>query len=85
MDWRLALITFSVLAAHRCGRPMVPQERARIISTSAALGGAYQRVSQRAHQRLATVQLFRREAYNYARFNEINASHRDANVEQIFY
>jgi len=31
------------------------------------------------------VQLFRREGMNFARFDEINRKHRDANVEQIFY
>ena len=34
---------------------------------------------------MATVQLFRREAFNFGRFDEINSKHRDANVEQIFF
>ena len=34
---------------------------------------------------MATVQLFRREAANFARFDEINRGHRDANIESIFY
>ncbi len=34
---------------------------------------------------MSTVQLFRREALNFARFDEINRKHRDANVESIFY
>ena len=34
---------------------------------------------------MATVQLFRRERLSYARFDEINCRHRDANVESIFY
>jgi ATP-binding cassette subfamily B protein len=34
---------------------------------------------------MPTVQLFRREAFNFARFDDINARHRDANVDQIFY
>jgi ATP-binding cassette subfamily B protein len=31
------------------------------------------------------VQLFRREARSYARFEEINRAHRDANIDSIFY
>jgi ATP-binding cassette subfamily B protein len=31
------------------------------------------------------VQLFRREALNFARFDEIDRRHRDANIESIFY
>ena len=34
---------------------------------------------------MATVQLFRREAASFARFDEINRTHRDANVDSIFY
>jgi len=34
---------------------------------------------------MSTVQLFRREALNFTRFDEIDRKHRDANVESIFY
>jgi ATP-binding cassette subfamily B protein len=34
---------------------------------------------------MATVQLFRREAMNFAKFDEIDARHRDANIASIFY
>jgi ATP-binding cassette subfamily B protein len=34
---------------------------------------------------MATVQLFGREARNFARFREINGRHRDANIASIFY
>src|SRR5439155_309849 len=34
---------------------------------------------------MSTVQLFRREALNFARFDEIDRKHRDANIESIFY
>jgi ATP-binding cassette subfamily B protein len=34
---------------------------------------------------MSTVQLFRREALNYARFDVIDRKHRDANVTSIFY
>src|SRR5581483_1604765 len=34
---------------------------------------------------MATVQLFRREALNFARFDDIDAKHRDANLQSVFY
>ena len=34
---------------------------------------------------MSTVQLFRREEMNFARFDGINAQHRDANIDSIFY
>ena len=34
---------------------------------------------------MATVQLFRREARDFADFDEIDRQHRDANVDSIFY
>src|SRR4029453_1037834 len=34
---------------------------------------------------MATVQLFRREPLNFARFDEIDRKHRDANIDSIFY
>ena len=34
---------------------------------------------------MSTVQLFRREALNFSRFDEIDRKHRDANIESIFY
>ena len=34
---------------------------------------------------MSTVQLFRRERMNATRFDQINAAHRDANIDSIFY
>ena len=34
---------------------------------------------------MATVQLFRREPLNFAKFDHIDATHRDANISSIFY
>src|SRR5207237_2429143 len=34
---------------------------------------------------MSTVQLFRREAANFGRFDTIDRAHRDANIESIFY
>jgi ATP-binding cassette subfamily B multidrug efflux pump len=85
MNWRLALITFSVL-------PMIVgiaqwfryhvRESYRNVRTRIARINAF--LNEHING-MATVQLFRREAINFGRFDEINARHRDANVEQIFY
>ena len=85
MDWRLALITFSVLPLilvlaqwfrHNV-RESYRKVRLRIARINAFLNEHI--------NGMATVQLFRREAVNYGRFDLINREHRDANVEQIFY
>jgi ATP-binding cassette subfamily B protein len=85
MDWRLALVTFSVLPLilvlaqwfrHNV-RESYRKVRLRIARINAFLNEHI--------NGMATVQLFRREQRNYARFDAINAEHRDANVEQIFF
>ena len=85
MDWRLALVTFSVLPLilvlaqwfrHNV-RESYRKVRARIARINAFLNEHI--------NGMATVQLFRREQVNYARFDGINAEHRDANVQQIFF
>jgi ATP-binding cassette subfamily B protein len=85
MEWRLALITFSVLPLivavaqwfRRNVRESYRKVRAWIARINAFLNEHI--------NGMPTVQLFRREAFNFARFDEINARHRDANVDQIFY
>ena len=85
MDWRLALITFSVLPLilvlaqwfRRNVRESYRKVRLRIARINAFLNEHI--------NGMATVQLFRREQVNFTRFESINAEHRDANVEQIFY
>jgi ATP-binding cassette subfamily B protein len=85
MDWRLALIAFSVLPLilvlaqwfrHNV-RDSYRKVRLRIARINAFLNEHI--------NGMATVQLFRREQVNYGRFELINREHRDANVEQIFY
>jgi ATP-binding cassette subfamily B multidrug efflux pump len=85
MDWRLALIAFAVL-------PLIVlitqwfrrnvREHYRTVRTWIARINAY---LQEHITGMATVQLFRREARAFARFDEINQRHRDANVDSIFY
>ena len=85
MDWRLALITFSVLPLifvlaqwfRRNVRDSYRKVRLRIARINAFLNEHI--------NGMATVQLFRREQVNYGRFEVINREHRDANVEQIFF
>jgi ATP-binding cassette subfamily B protein len=85
MDWRLALVAFSVLPLillvtqwfRRNVRDSYRTIRAWIARINAFL--------QENITGMATVQLFRREAENFARFDLINARHRDANIESVFY
>jgi ATP-binding cassette subfamily B multidrug efflux pump len=85
MDWRLALITFSVLplifVLAQWFRTNV-RESYRKVRTWIARINAF--LNEHING-MATVQLFRREAFNFGRFDEINRFHRDANVEQIFF
>ena len=85
MDWRLALVAFSVLPLivivtqwfRRNVRESYRTVRMWIARINAFL--------QEHITGMATVQLFRREGRSFARFDEINRAHRDANVESIFY
>ncbi len=85
MDWRLALITFSVLPLI----VLVTQWFRRHVRESyRRVRGWVARINAFLQENLtgmATVQLFRRESVNYERFEAINRGHRDANVEAIFY
>jgi ATP-binding cassette subfamily B protein len=85
MDWRLALVAFSVL-------PLIAlitqwfranvRESYRTVRTWIARINAY---LQERITGMSTVQLFRREARDFADFDEIDRRHRDANVDSIFY
>jgi ATP-binding cassette subfamily B protein len=85
MDWRLALVAFSVL-------PLVVlitqwfrrnvRESYRTVRTWIARINAY---LQEHITGMATAQLFRREAHDFAEFDAIDRAHRDANVDSVFY
>ena len=85
MDWRLALVAFSVLPlvaliAHWF-RTNVRQSYRNVRTLLA-------RINAFLHERITgmtTVQLFRREARDFETFDGIDRAHRDANVESIFY
>jgi ATP-binding cassette subfamily B protein len=85
MDWRLALVAFSVLplilVVTQWFRRNV-RESYRTVRTWIARINSF---LQENITGMATVQLFRREAENFARFDAVNRQHRNANVESIFY
>ena len=85
MDWRLALVAFSVLPAiavvthwfRKNARQSYRKVRGWIARINASL--------QENITGMSTVQLFRREDRSFAEFDGINREHRNANVESIFY
>jgi ATP-binding cassette subfamily B protein len=85
MDWRLALIAFSVLPLivlvtqwfRRNVRDSYRTVRAWIARINAYL--------QEHITGMATVQLFRQERRSFGRFEDVNRRHRDANIDSIFY
>jgi ATP-binding cassette subfamily B protein len=85
MNWRLALVAFSVLPlillVTQWFRRNV-RESYRTVRTWIARINAY---LQERITGMATVQLFRREARDFEAFDDIDRAHRDANVDSIFY
>jgi ATP-binding cassette subfamily B protein len=85
MDWRLALVAFATLPliffVSQWFRRNV-REAYRTVRTLVARINAF---LQENITGMATVQLFRREAVNFGRFDNINRAHRDANLQSIFY
>ena len=86
MNWRLALVDVRGAAADRSSitqwfRRNV-RESYRTVRMLIARINAY---LQEHITGMSTVQLFRREARAFARFDAINEEHRDANVDSIFY
>ena len=85
MNWRMALVLFSitpfiVLASmwfRRGARITYRQVRARIAAINAFL--------QEHISGMSTVQLFNREDAEAGKFEVLNAKHRDANIDSIFY
>ncbi|HEX7421647.1 MAG TPA: ABC transporter ATP-binding protein [Thermoanaerobaculia bacterium] len=85
MNWRLALVLFSItpfivlvsIWFRRGARVTYRAVRARIAAINAFL--------QEHISGMATVQLFNREAKEAEKFGGLNARHRDANIDSIFY
>ncbi len=85
MDWRLAMVAFSVL-------PLIvlitQWFRSRVRGSYRTVRTWIARINAYLQERItgmSTVQLFRREQRDFADFDEIDRQHRDANVESIFY
>jgi ATP-binding cassette subfamily B protein len=85
MDWRLALVAFSVLPLIL----LVTQWfRANVRDTYRQVRVWIARINAFLQERItgvATVQLFRREAKDFEEFERIDREHRDANFRSIFY
>src|SRR3989442_2504 len=81
MNWRLALVTFAVLPLI----VLVTQSFRRNVRQSyRVVRGYIARINAFLQENLtgmSTVQLFRREALNYSRFDDIDQKHRDANFQ----
>ena len=85
IDWHLALVSLSLLPLMLLAMNFFrvrARESYRRIRVRIARINAY---LQERITGMATVQLFRREARDFAAFDDIDRKHRDANVESIFY
>ena len=85
MNWRLALVAFAVL-------PLIVVVtqwfRRNVRQSYRVVRGLIARINAFLQENItgmATVQLFRREPLNFTRFDEIDAKHRDANLQSVFY
>jgi ATP-binding cassette subfamily B multidrug efflux pump len=85
MDWRLALLAFTVLPlivlVTQWFRRNV-RDSYRSVRTWIARINAY---LQEHITGMSTVQLFRRERRSFEDFDAVNRGHRDANIDSIFY
>ena len=85
MNWQLALVLFSItpfivlvsIWFRQGARKTYRQVRARIAAINAFL--------QEHITGMATVQLFNREEREMQKFDALNARHRDANIDSIYY
>ncbi|HWW83552.1 MAG TPA: ABC transporter ATP-binding protein [Vicinamibacterales bacterium] len=85
MNWRLALVACVVLPLIAL---ITQWFRRNVRDSYRTVRGWIARINAFLQENItgmSTVQLFRREALNFARFDEIDRKHRDANIESIFY
>jgi ATP-binding cassette subfamily B protein len=85
MDWRLAVVAFSVL-------PLIvlitQWFRSNVRESYRTVRAWIARINAYLQERItgmSTVHLFRREARDFAAFDDINRHHRDANLRSIFF
>ena len=85
MDWRLALVAFSVLpliaAVTHWFRTHARESYRRVRGWVARINATLQENITG----MTTVQLFRQERRSFGQFDDINRAHRDANLDSIFY
>jgi ATP-binding cassette, subfamily B, multidrug efflux pump len=85
MDWRLALVAFSVLPLTLI---VTQWFRTNVRQSYREVRAWIARINAFLQERLtgmSTVQLFRREAKDFADFDLLDRSHRDANVTSVFF
>ena len=85
MDWRLALVAFSVLPIIAL---ITQWFRVNVRESYRTVRLWIARINAFLQERItgmATVHLFRREARDFSDFDGINRSHRDANIKSIFF
>ena len=85
MDWRLAIVAFSVLPLIAL---ITQWFRRNVRDSYRTVRGWIARINAYLQERItgmSTVQLFRRERRDFAAFDDIDRAHRDANVQSIFY
>jgi ATP-binding cassette subfamily B protein len=85
MNWRLALVAFSVLPIILV---ITQWFRRNVRDSYRVVRGLIARINAFLQENItgmSTVQLFRRERLNFARFDDIDRQHRDANIDSIFY
>ena len=85
MDWRLAIVALSVLPLIAA---LTQWFRTNARQSYREVRGWIARINAFLQENItgmATVQLFRREERHFAKFDEVNQGHRDANIASIFY
>ena len=85
MDWRLALVALSVLPLIAIVTQWFRRNARESYRTVRTLIARINAFLQEHITGMSTVQLFRQEARTFARFDEVNTRHREANVQSIFY
>jgi ATP-binding cassette subfamily B protein len=85
MNWRLAVVAFAVLPII----VLITQWfRTHVRESYRVVRGWIARINAFLQENItgmSTVQLFDRERLNFARFDDIDRKHRDANIDSIFY
>ena len=85
MDWRLALVAFSVLPLIALITQWFRRNVRQSYRTVRTLIARINAFLQERIVGMTTVHLFRREARDFEAFDDINRSHRDANLRSIFF